>query len=180
MPKIISDVRGAVLAAVRRNVAARGWKALEIRSLAASSGVAAGTLYNYFPSREAIAAAAFREDWRAVIRHARSFPQGGSATRNLRAVYEAFTSHRKRWAKLWAEPLPRVVQKGGNEFADELRRCRLDMEQIVAREIGHHGKKGVEVSLLPRFIAGALMHCSADPRSSWRSISKIVDRLVGG
>lgn len=180
MPKIISDVRGAALAAVRRNVAARGWKALEIRSLAAASGAAAGTLYNYFPSRAAIAATAFREDWRAASRQARSFPRGGSATRNLRAVYEAFARHRKRWAKLWAEPLPHAARNGANEFADELRRCRADLEQIVARAIGHHGKEGAEASLLPMFIAGAFMHCSADPRSTWRSISKIVDRLVGG
>lgn len=180
MPKIITDLRGAALAAVRRDVAVRGWKALEIRSLAASCGVAAGTQYNYFPSRGAIAAAAFREDWRAVSRQARSFPHGGSTTENLRTVYESLARFRARWRKLWTEPAPHAARGGGDELADELSRCQADLEEIVARAIGHRTKGGIPPSLLPKFIAGALVHCSVDPRSTWQSISAIVERLVGG
>ena len=80
MPKIIEAVPGKILDTVRARVAAEGWEALNIRSIAANCGIALGTVYNYFPSREAILAAVIGRDWKAAENRIRTcFASGGAA-----------------------------------------------------------------------------------------------------
>jgi AcrR family transcriptional regulator len=171
MPKIVPDVRREAIAAFRRRVATRGWKALEIRSLAASCGVAAGTLYNYFPSREAIAAAAIREDWLDASRRLQTFPEGSSAIENLRAVHGALSRFMKRYRRLWFS--------GEKVLAGELSRVRHDLERIVARAIeGNPAAEGIDAVFLPKFVARALEQWAQDPRTSWRELAGIAGRLI--
>ncbi|MBL8968046.1 MAG: helix-turn-helix transcriptional regulator, partial [Spirochaetaceae bacterium] len=54
MPKLLGDAKGAILRAVREHLPTEGWAALNIRTIAQRAGMAQGTIYNYFPSREAI------------------------------------------------------------------------------------------------------------------------------
>ena len=47
--------RQRILAVAARLFARVGWERATTRSIATSAGIAAGTLFNYFPSKEAIA-----------------------------------------------------------------------------------------------------------------------------
>ncbi len=49
-----ATVHGAIVAAAKRLVERVGLRDLKMSDLAAEAGVAVGTLYNYFPSREAV------------------------------------------------------------------------------------------------------------------------------
>ncbi len=69
------ETRERILAAARRLFVARGFEATTIRELAAEARIAAGTLFNYFDSKEALAVAlveealdAGRADFRAKLR----------------------------------------------------------------------------------------------------------------
>ena len=57
MPKIIENLRQTLLSAARTLLLREGYAALTIRRVAAISGIAVGTVYNYFPSKELLAAA---------------------------------------------------------------------------------------------------------------------------
>jgi AcrR family transcriptional regulator len=179
MPKIIPDVRRAALAAVRRHVAAQGWKAFEIRSLAASCGVAAGTLYNYFPSREAIAEAVIREDWLETSRRLRAFPESSSTTENLRVIHTELTAFARRYRGLWADAAADTCRTGRHEMAGGLRRIQKELERIVAHAIEERGAaEGIDAAFLPKFLARALMHWAREPQVSWRMLSGILSRLI--
>jgi AcrR family transcriptional regulator len=66
MPKLLEDVQNRILDTVKNHVAEEGWNALNVRALAAECGIALGTVYNYFPSREAILTAVISRDWARV------------------------------------------------------------------------------------------------------------------
>ena len=181
MPKIIPDIRAAAIAAVRRSAAVRGWKALQIRTLAASCGVAAGTLYNYFPSREAIAAAAIREDWLEASRRLRTLREGSSAMENLRAVHGELVGFMRRYRTLWSDAAGNQDRKGGNEVGAELRQILEELDRIVDRAIGEQRAAGsIDAAFLPKFVSRALVQWAQDPRVSWPMLSGIVGRLIGG
>src|SRR5947207_14281741 len=48
--------RQAILDATRELLVARGWERVATRDIAAEAGVGNGTLFNYFPTKEAIVA----------------------------------------------------------------------------------------------------------------------------
>lgn len=67
MPKIIENLRDALLDEARRQIAERGYKATTIRSIASECGIAVGTVYNYFSSKDMIIASFMLEDWFSLI-----------------------------------------------------------------------------------------------------------------
>jgi len=64
MPKILPNQRRQFLDDARLILRRQGYQALSIRRLAAASGVATGTLYNYFRGKQELVAAIMLDDWR--------------------------------------------------------------------------------------------------------------------
>jgi AcrR family transcriptional regulator len=65
-----SETRQRILAAATRLLTAGGWHDTTTRAIAAKAGIATGTLFNYFPTKEAIAAELIAE---ALQKAAESF-----------------------------------------------------------------------------------------------------------
>ena len=86
MPKIIENARAELLAEVRRQIEERGYAATTVRSVAAACGVAVGTVYNYFPSKEMLIATFVAEDWVQCMAALGEQPPG-TAEEMLRRVY---------------------------------------------------------------------------------------------
>ena len=67
MPKIIEDLEGLLIAEAKKQVREKGYGAVTIRSIAKGCGVGIGTVYNYFPSKDALIATHLLEDWKDCI-----------------------------------------------------------------------------------------------------------------
>ena len=59
--------REAILSASRRLVMERGLTALNMRGVAAACGVAVGSVYHYFPSKDALLLATVEDVWRDIF-----------------------------------------------------------------------------------------------------------------
>lgn len=67
MPKIIKNLEDRLLEEAARQIRASGYGAMTVRSVAKACGIGVGTVYNYFPSKEALVAAYMLEDWKQRI-----------------------------------------------------------------------------------------------------------------
>lgn len=67
MPKIIENLEEKLLTEARKQVESAGYSGVTIRSVAKACGVGVGTVYNYFPSKDALLAAFMLEDWKVSI-----------------------------------------------------------------------------------------------------------------
>ena len=102
MPKVIENLREKLLEEARRQIEERGFGRTTIRSVARACGVAAGTVYNYFPSKEMLVATFMIRDWRALTDGiARRDPADRRAC--VRAVYDALTSFSEKYKNLFAD-----------------------------------------------------------------------------
>ena len=67
MPKIIENLENRLVEEARRQAWEGGYSAVTIRSVAAACGVGVGTVYNYFPSKDALLAAFLLADWKDCL-----------------------------------------------------------------------------------------------------------------
>ena len=67
MPKIIRNLESRLIEEAKKQIEASGYGNLTIRSVAKGCGVGVGTVYNYFPSKDALLATYMLEDWNRCI-----------------------------------------------------------------------------------------------------------------
>lgn len=104
MPKLIEDLRRRLLQTAKAQLLTSGYNALTMRGVAAACGVAVGTLYNYFPSKDALVAGTMLDDWLATLH---TMEEGLAAAQSpmdaLRRVYGGIAAYRELYSPAWQE-----------------------------------------------------------------------------
>ncbi len=63
MPKIIDDLQKKIMKEAKQQVLENGYTRTTIRSVAQDCGIAIGTIYNYYPSKDYLIASFVLNDW---------------------------------------------------------------------------------------------------------------------
>lgn len=88
MPKIIHGLKESILREARNMVMETGYSEFSIRSLATRCGIATGTLYNYFDTKDTILATVMIEDWKVFVSQIESDLDGAkSMSDGAMAIY---------------------------------------------------------------------------------------------
>ena len=104
MPKIVENLQERLMLAARQKIESDGYAALTIRSVARACNVGVGTVYNYFPSKDALIASYLLSDWNeciAVINEANAHTD--SAQTVLLCIFEQLTSFTRRHAAVFED-----------------------------------------------------------------------------
>lgn len=148
MPKIIPELREKLLLAARKRLMEDENHDFSTRQVAADCGVAAGTVFNYFPTKEALLASIMLEDWQDSLKRmlaaAERAPGLESGLLELEALLRAFS---KSFLPIWrgydhrvplpeyhrvlirqlCRPLEALLQRTGN--------CCGETELVVLAEL---------------------------------------------
>lgn len=102
MPKVIADLENRILDKARGLFLQEGYQGLTIRKVAAECGVAVGTVYNYYPSKERLIVAVMLEDWHAALsRMQREVRKAPAALEGLYAVYCGIRGFAEPYQNVW-------------------------------------------------------------------------------
>ncbi len=88
MPKIIENVRELLLDTAKKQIKERGYANTTIRSVAGECGLAVGTVYNYFKSKDMLIASFVADDWNSYLSDIRGAQLSEPRTA-LRTIYDA-------------------------------------------------------------------------------------------
>lgn len=141
MPKIIENLRQRLLTEARKQIEESGYAATTVRSVATSCGIGVGTVYNYFPSKDALVAAYLLEDWqrcldeiyavsaasespepvlRCIYDRLQSFSEGNKAVFRDESARGSFAGAVGLYHKMLRQQLAEPLDKyGGSSFAAE-------------------------------------------------------------
>ena len=108
MPKIIENARGLILDEAKKQIRERGYAATTVRSVAAECGVAIGTVYNYFPSKEILIASFMSDDWKACMETISACPHYPSQS-FFYCIHENILAFAKKHDDLFSDPDARRV-----------------------------------------------------------------------
>ena len=97
MPKIIENLESKLIAEAKKQIEESGYSAMTIRSVAKGCGVGVGTVYNYFPSKEALVATYLLEDWNQCIHAVRAVSAYSDGPRPVAlCIYDQLVSFSRR------------------------------------------------------------------------------------
>ena len=93
MPKIIENLESRLIKEAEKQIMESGYGAMTIRSVAKACGVGVGTVYNYFPSKEALVAIHLLEDWKQCITAIQAVGAYAEGPRSVsRCIYDQLVS----------------------------------------------------------------------------------------
>lgn len=104
MPKIIENLQSRLIGEAKKQIEEAGYSAMTIRSVAAACGVGVGTVYNYFPSKEALLATYMLEDWKqciSAINAVSTYSQGPEPV--VRCIFDQLLAYAQRHQAIFTD-----------------------------------------------------------------------------
>ena len=162
MPKIIENLKDRLISEAKQQIAQNGYGAVTIRSIAKGCGVGVGTVYNYFPSKEALIATHLLEDWNGCIEAIQTVADNAKSPRLvLLCIYEQLTDFSNRHTVIFRDDSAAVGFSGSFNQYHGLLRSQL------AKPL----RKFCENDFSAEFIAESLL--------TWSMAGKSFDEIYG-
>ena len=162
MPKIIENLKERLIAEAKRQLEESGYSAVTIRSVAKACGVGVGTVYNYFPSKEALIATHLLEDWNMCVHRITQTAQCATEPQPvLECIYQQLVCFAQRHQVIFRD------EAAAAGFAGSFSRYHGMLRTQLAQPLEKFCKSGFAAE----FIAEALL--------TWTMAGKPFDEIYG-
>lgn len=105
MPKIIEGAREKILANAKRRLFENGYQHLSLREVARESGIATGTIYNYFTNKDYLIANIILEDWEAATKKMDEYiNEAGSVKEGVFSICQSLDEFCDIYISIWKQP----------------------------------------------------------------------------
>ena len=126
MPKIIENLKDRLIAEAEKQIVESGYAAVTIRSVAKACGVGVGTVYNYFPSKEALIATHLLIDWRLCVDTITSTAERATDPKPvLQCIYQQLVSFADRHQAIFRDEAAAASFAGSFSQYHDLLRSQL-------------------------------------------------------
>lgn len=138
MPKLINDLRNRILDSAERLLTEKGYQGLTIREIADECGIASGTVYNYFKSKEMLVGTIIGNRWIATLEKTdNDICRTKNISEGLSCIFDGLESFCLLHVDLWKEY---GEIKGANVLNPERHAWLVDaLSQRVAIVLNQNG-----------------------------------------
>ena len=162
MPKIIENLESRLLEEAKRQIREAGYGAVTVRSVAKACGVGVGTVYNYFPSKDALLATYMLGDWNRCVDAINAVSTySDTALPVLRCIYDQLVGFAKLHADIFGDEAAAASMAGS--FTSYHTLLRSQLSRPLEKFCGD--------GFAPEFIAEALL--------TWSMAGKSFDEIYG-
>lgn len=162
MPKIIENLESKLIAEAKKQIEESGYSAMTIRSVAAGCGVGVGTVYNYFPSKEALIAKHLLDDWKQCVAAIQAVSTYSDTARpTVLCIYDQLTCFAHRHAAIFRD------ESAAASFTGSFSRYHSVLRAQLAQPL----RKFCQSDFAAEFVAEALL--------TWTMAGKAFDEIYG-
>lgn len=102
MPKIIAEINDKIMACAKRKMLENGNDNFSLRMIAKECGIAVGTIYNYFESKEMLIAKIHLEDWKkSMSQMDKKFDSISSLKEGIMIIYYTILDYCNIYGNYW-------------------------------------------------------------------------------
>ena len=156
MPKILENLRDQLLSEAKKQIAERGYSNTTIRSVASACGIAVGTVYNYFKSKDMLIATFILKDWLECIESISSKSKDNKEE-YLRFIHTSLKMFEQKYTTLFSDKDAKVAFN--TAFSERHVQLRSQIAQLIATICPDSDK------FLSEFVAEAMLTWTMAGRS---------------
>lgn len=171
MPKLLPEAKSRILAAAKKLLFEKGYGGLALREVAGQCGLAVGTIYNYFSSKDRLVASVMAEDWmEALEAMKKGCDEAVDVEQGVRAIYDAVEAFSRVYEPIWSgyKGLP-------SEFGMRHLMLRGQLSRLLASLLKRLGR-GEDARLCP-LLAETILACALQKDIDYPELSEAVRRL---
>jgi len=159
-----------------------GFESVTTRAIAAQAGIAAGTLFNYFPSKEALGFALVEEATRAAEAEFEGTPQPASFAECLFAFVAIQLRHLaplRSWTPVVLESALSPLRAEADDAPSALRRRHLErVHGWIEAELGAGAERAIDLHLYWSLYLGVLSFWANDESEHQAATLALLDRSM--
>ena len=138
MPKIIEGAREKILENAKRRLFEKGYQHLSLREVAKESGIATGTIYNYFANKDYLVANIMLEDWVTAMKKMDDRISGVATVKDgVFGICYSIDEFSRIYADVWQQPS--VAAAASPDMAHRHQLLAGQLEEKVTQLLKKHG-----------------------------------------
>lgn len=154
----------------RRQVSERGYAGTTVRSVAAACGLACGTVYNYFESKDMLIASFVADDWIKCTAALRLSP-AADAKELMRQIYDMLVAFSLSHQTLFTDP--DAAKTFNSIFSQRHSQLRRQIAEMIIPAL----PEGDDRDFVADFIAEAILTWTTAGRS-FDEIFRIIEKII--
>ena len=157
MPKIIEGAREKILANAKKRLFENGYQHLSLREVAKESGIATGTIYNYFANKDYLIANIMLEDWEnAAVKMDACVREASSVKKGMFGICDAISGFADIYANIWRQPSVAAAATPDRKHRHEFLTNQLTIKiNCLLEKMGYGGKGEFNDLLIELILASA-------------------------
>lgn len=143
---------------------------LTLREIAAQSGIAVGTIYNYFKGKDMLIASIMAEDWLVFLKAMeKACTTAPAVEQGVKAIYDAIGEYVKKYEPIWKEYNEMPIGFGQRHVM-----LRSQLSKLLAELLERLGHKDVRLCPL---LAETVLACAMQEDIPYSMLSELISRL---
>ncbi|MBQ1879957.1 MAG: TetR/AcrR family transcriptional regulator [Candidatus Enteromonas sp.] len=171
MPKILDKPREGILGAAEQELAEKGVSGFNIRDVASLSGVAIGTIYNYYGNKFSLINSVLASLWAKSLAKAVAMIKPGDPVGAVLALYEAARGYMDAERETIEAIREAGPYFGDGEFEDDV------IQAEIAKSIAPALSDGV-IRCAETILAELIVFAAVEHKISGEELRKVVQKIV--
>ncbi len=174
MPKIIENLEEKILEQAKSQLFEKGYQSMTMRSVAEACGIAVGTVYNYYKSKDVLVAEIMLKDWLTILADIkRNCESALNIHEGFKTMYDGVASFVEKYDTVWTQYGKDISIRHEMPMQFDWLITQLSdiLNEILVR---CHGEEDDYISV---FLSEILLNTATKKDFKYENISRILKRM---